>query len=379
MELIEPLRNWLTTHEHTWSVVVLLGTLLLSLATRFVFARLVRRAGRNTTPWDEAIIDALGPPLRLFIWIVGLTIAFRLSGFEVEETVHRAVRQARNIGIIAATSWFMLRMVNRGHDILVAQGEQDDESNSYDVSAVDATAKLLKLVVAIAAALAIMQTAGVSIAGVLTFGGIGGIAVGFAAKDLLANFFGGLMIYLDKPFKLGDWIKSPDRELEGVVEQIGWRITVIRNFENRPLYVPNATFSTIAIENVSRMTNRRIYETIGVRYDDGTRLDDIVSEVTAYLKEHEEIDQSQTLLVTFTAFGPSSLDFFVYCYTKTVSGPRYWRVKQQVLLDILGIIEKNGAECAFPTTTLHIASGALPAAGGSSGEAGAPDNPDSAT
>ena len=90
----------------------------------------------------------------------------------------------------------------------------------------------------------------------------------FAAKDLLANFFGGLTIYLDRPFAVGDWIRSPDREIEGTVERIGWRLTLIRTFDKRPLYIPNAVFTTIAVENPSRMHNRRIYETIGIRYDD---------------------------------------------------------------------------------------------------------------
>ena len=91
-----------------------------------------------------------------------------------------------------------------------------------------------------------MQTLGFSVSGVMAFGGIGGIAIGFAAKDLLANFFGALTIYLDRPFSEGDWIRSPDREIEGIVENIGWRLTVIRSFDKRPIYVPNSVFASIA-------------------------------------------------------------------------------------------------------------------------------------
>ena len=113
-----------------------------------------------------------------------------------------------------------------------------------------------------------MQLFDYSVSGLLAFGGIGGIAVGFAAKDLLANFFGGLMIYLDRPFSVGDWIRSPDKEIEGTVEDIGWRLTRIRTFDKRPLYIPNSIFASISVENPSRMSNRRIYEKIGIRYDD---------------------------------------------------------------------------------------------------------------
>jgi MscS family membrane protein len=102
------------------------------------------------------------------------------------------------------------------------------------------------------------------------------------------------------------------------------------------------------------MTNRRIYETIGIRYADATAIDLIVEQVKAYLEGHDGIDQDQTLMVSFTTFAPSSLDFFVYCYTRTQSGPVFYRIKQEIMLHILGIVEENGAECAFPTTTIHM-------------------------
>jgi MscS family membrane protein len=202
-----------------------------------------------------------------------------------------------------------------------------------------------------------LQTLGFSVSGVLAFGGVGGIAVGFAARDLLANFFGGLMVYLDRPFSVGDWVRSPDRDIEGFVEKIGWRLTIIRTFDKRPLYVPNATFASIAVENPSRMSNRRIYETIGVRYDDVDKVESIVSEVKAMLQNHPAIDTNQTLIVNFNKFAASSLDFFIYTFTKTVVWTEYHEVKQDVLLRIADIIAKHGAEVAFPTSTLHIPEG----------------------
>jgi MscS family membrane protein len=221
----------------------------------------------------------------------------------------------------------------------------------------DAIAKLLRMSVTITATLVISQTLGFSVSGVLAFGGIGGIAIGFAAKDLLANFFGGLMVYLDRPFAVGDWIRSPDREIEGTVEQIGWRQTRIRTFDMRPLYVPNATFANIAVENPSRMFNRRIYETIGIRYDDANKMAAILHDVEQMLRTHPEIDTTRTLMVNFNTFAPSSLDFFVYTFTKTTSWTYYHKVKQDVLLKILEIIESHGAEVAFPTSTIHVPEG----------------------
>lgn len=98
---------------------------------------------------------------------------------------------------------------------------------------------------------------GFSLSGVLAFGGIGGIAVGFAAKDMLANFFGGLAIYLDRPFIVGEWIRSPDHEIEGTVEHIGWRQTRVRAFNKNPIYVPNSLFSTIVVETPTRTRSSR--------------------------------------------------------------------------------------------------------------------------
>jgi MscS family membrane protein len=185
-------------------------------------------------------------------------------------------------------------------------------------------------------------------------GGVGGIAIGFAAKDLLANFFGGLIIYLDRPFAGGDWIRSPDRQIEGTVEKIGWRMTMIRNFQSQPMYVPNSVFTNVIVENPSRMANRRIYETIGLRYSDLTSMDKVVAEVQAMLKSHEEIDADKTMIVNFNEFSDSSVDFFVYCFTQTTQWVKFHEVKQNVMLRIAEIIAANNAEIAFPTSTIHI-------------------------
>ena len=234
---------------------------------------------------------------------------------------------------------------------------RQSKGETVDISLIESVSRLAKLAVFIIASLALLQYLGISIAGVLTFGGVGGIAIGFAARDLLANFFGGLMIYFDRPFSVGEWIESPDRDISGTVERIGWRITMIRRFDSQPLYVPNSIFSTISIKNGSRRVSRQIYETIGIRYDDAAVMDDIVTSVQAYLQNHEGIDSTQTPIVNFSRFAPSSLDFFIYCFTTTKSWAQFHVIKQEVLLDILKIIADHGAECAFPTSTMHIVQG----------------------
>jgi MscS family membrane protein len=162
------------------------------------------------------------------------------------------------------------------------------------------------------------------------------------------------MIFLDRPFSVGDWIRSPDRDIEGTVESIGWRVTQIRTFDQRPLYVPNSVFTEVSVENPSRMNNRRIYETFGIRYDDLSRMPGIVAEVHQMLVAHEDIAQERTLMVNFVTFGDSTLDFFVYSFTKTTDWATFHAVKQDVLLKIADIVAAHDAEFAFPTQTLQL-------------------------
>ena len=257
--------------------------------------------------------------------------------------------------MIVIITWFLVRFIRHAEENIITIRQEAGEE--IDITTVDAITKLVRLSVIITAALVILQTLGFSISGVLAFGGVGGIAIGFAARDLLANFFGGLMIYLDRPFSVGDWVRSPDRNIEGTVEKIGWRLTVIRTFDKRPLYIPNNIFANIAVENPSRMTNRRIKETIGIRYDDVGKMSDVVRDVEDMLRSHPDIDTDQTLMVNFDSFGPSSVDFFIYTFTKTTVWTEFHDIKQDVLLKISNIIEGHGAEIAYPTSTLHVPEG----------------------
>ena len=214
--------------------------------------------------------------------------------------------------------------------------------------------RILKILVVTITALIIMQEIGLSISGLLAFGGVGGLIVGLAAKDLLSNFFGGMMIFFDRPFRVGEFIKSPDRNIEGVVEKIGWRLTVVRTFSKNVLYIPNTAFSSIIVENATRMSNRRINETIGIRYDDLNKMKDIIQDVNNILENNIDIDQTQKAKVFFKSFSASSCDFFIYAFTITKDWEEFLRIKQDVLLKVAEIIEKHNAEIAYPTTTVFI-------------------------
>ncbi len=357
MEVISKLKDLLGS-DITWmtqAFVVVLITLVLGSIVRRILRRLARRAHDSENVLDDIILEALTGPSRALVWVVGISFAADIVGAETDNVIFTAVDQLRNVGIILVMMWFAVRFTHgyeqRYIEIRVDRGEE------VDVTLVHGMGKLLRAAVFITTALIIMQTIGINIAGLLAFGGVGGIAVGLAARDLLANVFGGLTLYTERPFAVGDWIRSPDREIEGTVEEIGWRRTAIRTFDKRVLYVPNAVFTTIAVENPSRMTHRRIKETIGVRYDDMSKVPAILEDVRKYLNKNPDIDQSVTLMVNLNEFGASSVNFFIYTFTRTTVWTEYHEVKERVMLAISDIVEKHGAEIAFPTTTIHVPDG----------------------
>jgi len=335
--------------------VVVLATLVASFVLRRVLRRIQQRVERTPTPWDTSLFAALQTPAGVLVWIVGLSFAVDIIQRRAAVPLFEAVGPIRDVGVIATIVWFLVRFITNAEENLIRQREA--RGSAYDRTTFDAVSKLLRAAVIVTGVLVTLQTLGFSVSGVLAFGGIGGLAVGLAARDLLANFFGGLMIYMDRPFVVGEWVRSPDRDIEGTVEHIGWRLTRIRTFDQRPLYVPNAVFTTVAVETPTRMWNRRIFETVGVRYDDAAKVRGIVRDVENMLRAHPEIDQSRTLMVNFNEFGPSSLDFFIYTFTKTVVWTEYHAVKQDVLLKTLDVVLAHGAEVAFPTSTVHVPDG----------------------
>jgi MscS family membrane protein len=335
--------------------VVIFVALLADFFQRRVLRRLALQLTKTPNPWDDATLESLRKPLSLIIWVVGLSFAAKITSVQADSSFFELVEPVREVAVIFAITWFIVRFIRQAEKNIISLRKAKGEA--VDITTLDAIAKLLRMSIMITAALVVLQTLGFSISGVLAFGGVGGIAIGFAARDLLANFFGGLMIFLDRPFSVGDWIRSPDREIEGTVERIGWRLTVIRTFDKRPLYVPNSVFANIAVENPSRMTNRRIHETFGLRYDDISMVSNITTDVESMLRKHPDIDTSHTLMVNLVNFAPSSVDFFVYTFTKTTVWTDFHKIKQDVLLKIEGIISGHGAEMAFPTSTVHMPDG----------------------
>ncbi|USD34394.1 MULTISPECIES: mechanosensitive ion channel family protein [Vibrio] len=349
-ELVAYLPKNLVALLQSWDTNVLFITaasFFAWVAWRIIYSRLDILVEKTHFHWDDLTLHALKTPISTLIWCWPATVSL---GFILEDYLDSKLNWLSTLKlllVIAIFIWIIMRLINNVEEYVLKQ-------HSRDETTVQAIAKVSRLFFIIIGMLTIMQAFGLSLSGLLTFGGVGGLIVGLAAKDLLSNFFGGMMIYFDRPFKVGDWIRSPDRQIEGTVERIGWRMTIIRTFDKRPLYVPNSVFSHIVVENPSRMLNRRIKETIGVRYDDGEKVAQIVKDIKTMLKNHPDIDTKQTLIVNFNAFGPSSLQMMVYTFTKTVNWIRYHEVKEDVLLKIMSIIHRHDADIAYPTQTLKF-------------------------
>lgn len=312
--------------------------------------RIEKATAHTNNLWDDSLIAAARRPIPVLIWLFGLSFALHLLHRQTGEQLLDYLDPARNIVVIICIAWFLLKLISElANNVVSARTGTGEE---VDRTTVDGLSKVARITVFVIAVLAVMQTLGFSVSGVLAFGGMGGIAVGFAAKDLLANFFGGLMIHLDRPFNMGETVRSPDKQIEGKVEQIGWRQTVIRSPSMTPIYVPNSLFTSIVVENPSRMSHRRIREVIGLRYGDLDKVEGIVTEVRVMLRAHPDIDATQEIVVGFDQFADSSLNFIVQAFSKHTGAAPFQAVKQDVLLKVADIVTRNGADFAFPTRTL---------------------------
>ncbi len=351
-------------------IAIALVTAIVNQVAQVLLRQARRLSARTASTWDDALLTSAGRPLLVALWVVGVGVMARVVQAELDAAFLPQVLAARNAALLCCGAWFALRFIK--HVQLAVIGRAAEAPDALDRTTVDALGKLASLTVLVVTVLVVAQNLGFQIAGLLALGGVGGLAVGLAAKDLLANFFGGLTIYLDRPFSVGEWIRSPDKSIEGTVEQISWRHTRIRAFNKNPIYVPNAVFTTIVVENPSRMSHRRIKETIGLRYDDFAVVKDVVDDIREMLRTHPGIDATQTLIVNFNLFGASSLDLMIYTFTKTAVWVEYHHVKQDVLLRIGEIIARHGAEIAFPTQTLHVAAAAETAGTGAAGESVTP-------
>lgn len=347
----------------------------LSIVAGFVVRRLVqagldrlyRAAEVSTMRYDEIVVDALRRPLEwaaVLAGIWGAAAILPLPGADDVVNIDRFVHAAMRSFSIGLLIWFGVRLSDglfRHWERLAAQTE-----SRLDDQIVPIVRSSTKVFLVIIGSILVLQNLGYSVTSLIAGLGIGGAALALASKDTLSNLFGSIVVFLDRPFQIGDWIEM--NGMEGVVEEVGLRTTRLRTFANSLITLPNSLFTTSAINNWSRMAKRRIRMTIGLTY--GTSADQMRQAIQA-IKDiilADERFHHDSFVVAFDAFGPSSLDILINCFTRSTSGPDYIAAKQDFLLAIMDAMHAIGVSFAFPTQTLHVES--LPAHVGGFAKAG---------
>ncbi|WP_457808167.1 mechanosensitive ion channel family protein [Kushneria sp. EE4] len=340
-----------------WATMLIglaLLTVIIDITTALLLRRLERRLRHSPRRWDDALVHGFRVPFRVWLWSGALCMILTLVAQEVEfEGGSRYMAMAFGMITLLLLFWGEVRLMHRLEQRLVFP-PGSSKSTPVDQTTASAVTKISGAVTLIVVLLLAMQLLGVDMSSILAVGGAGGLLVGFAARDVMANFFGGMVIHLDKPFQVGHWIRSPDREIEGVVEDIGWRLTRIRTFAGPPIYVPNAAFSRITIETPSRMEARLIWENIGVRYQDAHCIEAITSDIREMLDQDEEINSDELITVNFNQYGDYSLNLMIYALSCVTDWQRYNETRQRILLKVRDIIYHHEAELALPASRVYV-------------------------
>lgn len=340
------------------SLVFCLAVVSVTTIISIVFFLLYRlyypKLSKSHRMWDDILLKAIYLPLQVALWLYALTY-----GLEVIHYFKKDFHLLDSVGLhlrdfifIIFIFWFVWQYISYFEERVT-----DNTHGNITLHHKDKLLSLSRFIRVLIIGLGViifLQFNGIPISGLLAFGGMGALILGLAAKDILANFFGGLLIYADRPFTIGDWINSPDKDIEGIVERIGWRLTTVRRFDKRVLYIPNSIFSTITLENGSKMTHRRILFVIGLRYSDLDSVNAICEAITKILAKNPQLDLESSYFAKLIGFSSSSIDIKIQTFTKQVDYNVFMSLQHRILLQIASAVKQAGAEFAFPTQTLDI-------------------------
>lgn len=340
-----------------WIYLASLGAILAGFIGKklisIIFARLQKLTEKTSVQFDDIFIYSLSKPVEWAVALGGIFVALLVlplpdEPIDFDKFINALLSSAALVLIV----WFCTRLVDGISDWWGKKAEVTE--SRLDDQLVPIIRKSLKAFLYVIGVVLILQNLGYSVGSLLAGLGIGGLAMAMAAKDTVANLFGSIVIFLDKPFQVGDWIETSN--VEGTVEEIGLRTTRIRTFANSRITIPNSTFTINPVNNWSQMKKRRIKMTIGVTYSSSSsKLDELVKEIRLLIANNEKI-RDDFYLVNFDNFGPSSLDIFIYCFTQTTNWGDFLQAKQEFMLSIMDKVQSMGLSFAFPTQSIHVAS-----------------------
>lgn len=360
---IQTLKDFWQLTADVWQTGVLgidIGRLITALAiftvflvfrrlfTRFVLSAIKRMARKTSSTFDDQAIKALENPIRFIPLVLGAF--FVVEYLELSGTFATIGDHLVRSLIAFVIFWGLYRLVDPFSQLLSRL------EKVFTLAMVEWLVKAIKAAFVFIGAATILQIWGIEVGPILAGLGLFGVAVALGAQDLFKNLIAGILIIAEKRFNTGDWIRV-EGTVEGTVESIGFRSTVVRRFDKAPVFVPNTKLADGAVTNFSAMTHRRIYWKIGVEYRTTVdQLRTIRDGIEAYVMENEAFAKPpETLMfVRIDSFSDSSIDIMLYCFTKTTNWGEWLEIKEALAYAIKDIVEGAGSAFAFPSQSLYI-------------------------
>jgi MscS family membrane protein len=374
--MLNQYQQYLLTHplleQFIHVIIVLVAVLMSNVMVGMILSFFEKRLSKRHQIL-KIFYRSIVKPIRLMTWVIGLWVIltqivdWSKTSFAV---VLNFSFMMMKVLLIVAIVWALFRFSKELRAYFIQKYTRTDGGYN-DFSLIETAYRCAQVFILILLFFAVLNALNISL---VALAGVTSVVAGFIAisqQELIKNLFGGFVLHLDRPFSVGDWIYTTSGGIDGKVEKMSFRLTQIRGSDKRPIFVPNATFLTAAVVNASRMSNRRILQYIGIRYEDFQRLPLILNDVKEMLNTHKEIDQKMTILVSLIngktnmgsttegAFGSSAINFMVYAFTKTTNLVKFQTIQDDVMIKVGKIIGDMGAEIAFPTTTIDLPSEAI--------------------
>ncbi|GBF35904.1 MscS family membrane protein [Methanofervidicoccus abyssi] len=332
----------------SFSLFVILGILLMKLY-RYVIKRFLRDlVNKSRIKFDDILLDAAEFPGMIFI--LAASIYLGLKFLTLPDNLHTILDNSIKVVIILCSTWFALNLLDDIVEYYIQPIVEASETK-FDDQLISPLRKLLKILIVILGILTALKTIGYDITALLAGLGIGGLAVALAAQDTIKNFIAGILIFVDKPFKIKDWIKFEGGE--GIVEDIGVRSTKIRTFDDSLIVVPNTNLVNVNIENFSEMRKRRVLVYIGLTYDTPVEKIKKAKEIIREIIENHP-GTLPPIRITFYRFNTYSLDIRVEYFVRNFGFDYYLNTIDEINFKIKEAFDRESIEMAFPTETIYI-------------------------
>ena len=329
------------------ALLIFFGFLLLrGLFAKFIIKRLEKYVSKTTNRFDNSLVESLKGPTKFFPIVIGFFIA--TSYVSLGDSTENFIDNANRTLITILIFWSIHQIV--GPLSVLIKSIEDLLSKDL----LNWIIKAIKILILILGAAAVLELWGIKIGPIIAGLGLFGVAVALGAQDLFKNLISGILVLVEKRFKVGDWIIVEDI-IEGIVERIGFRSTVVRKFDKSIAIIPNFQFAENAVINISQTTNWLISWVITLQYNTTVeQLKKIRDEIEKYVTTHKDFKTSLGHAVRVDKFSDSSIDMYIRCFTVTDDWDEWLAVKERLAIEIKQIVEKNNASFAFPSQSIYV-------------------------